>query len=314
LVESGPVTPTELAARTGYVERYLAEWLAQQAAAGFVQHDPATHRFVLPPEHAMVLARDDSPASLAGAFEALTGWHFGIDRVAEDFRSGRGIGWDANDERVARGVSRFFGADYRAHLVQDWVPALGLTAALRQGARIADIGCGYGVTTILMAQAFPRSTFLGIDASERSIQHARKSAAEAGVTDRLRFEVGDAGGFDGGPYDIIWFFDSLHDLGDPVAAASQARSQLSGQGTVALVEPFAHDEFSDNLSDNPGAGMTYAASTLLCVPHALSESGVMALGAQAGGRRLADTLRAAGLAHTEQVAHTAMHAVYAARP
>jgi SAM-dependent methyltransferase len=313
LADSGPVTPAELAARTGYAERYLAEWLAQQASVGFVEHNPESGRFLLPPEHAMVLAVDDSPASLAGAFEAMTGWHGAIDLVAEAFQTGRGIGWDEHDERVSHGVARFFGAAYQAHLVQEWVPALGLEPTLRQGARVADVGCGHGVTTTLMARAFPHSTFVGVDPSERSIHHARKAAADAGVTDRVRFDVGDAVSLDGGPYDVIWFFDCLHDLGDPVAAARHARRQLAEQGTIALVEPFAYDDLADNLSANPSAGMHYTASTFLCVPHSLSESGGAALGTQAGGRRLADTLRAAGLAHTERVTHTPIHAVYAAR-
>ena len=314
LAASGATTPAELAATTGCAERYVAEWLAQQASVGFIRYDAAAGRFELPIEHTAVLASDDSPASLSGAFEAMTGWHSGIDRLAEVFRSGEGIGWAENDERVFRGVSRFFGAAYRAHLVNEWIPALGLQPVLCQGAHVADIGCGQGVTTILMAEAFPNSRFVGLDPHAAAIEQARQRAASAGVSDRVHFAVADAASLDGGPYDAIWFFDCLHDFGDPVAAAGRARDELAEQGTVVLVEPFAHDELTDNITANPGAGLHYTASTFLCVPHSLSEPGRTALGAQAGGRRVGETLRAAGLTHTERVSTTPIHAVYAARP
>jgi SAM-dependent methyltransferase len=314
LAAGGPATAAELAARTGLARRYLAEWLAQQAAVRFVAFDPDTGRFALPAGQAAVLATDDSPTALAGAFEAMAGWSLGIDDLADAFRSGEGIGWDAHDERVLRGVARFFGAAYRAHLVDEWVPALDLSAALRQGARVADVGCGQGLTTVLLAEAFPNSRFVGVDASASSIEHAQRRAAAAGVTGRVQFKVADADGLDGGPYDVVCFVDCLHDFGDPVAAAARARQQLADQGTVVLVEPFARDELADNLTDNPGAGLHYAASTFLCVPHSLSEPGQAALGAQAGGRTLAETLAAAGLSRTERVATTAIHAVYAAHP
>jgi SAM-dependent methyltransferase len=314
LAAGGAATPGELAARTGCAERYLAEWLAQQAAAGFVSYDPDTGRFALPAEHAVVLATDGSPVALAGAFEAMTGWHLGVDRLAEAFRSADGISWDTHDERVFRGVTRFFGAAYRASLVGDWIPALGLEPVLRQGAHVADIGCGQAVTTVMMAEAYPNSRFVGVDLHEAAIEQAHRRAAAAGVADRVRFEVADAASLDGGPYDVIWFFDCLHDLGDPIAAAARARNQLAEQGTVVLVEPFAHDGLAGNLAANPGAGLHYTASTFLCVPHSLSEPGQAALGAQAGGRQVAGMLRAAGLTHTERVAATPIHAVFAARP
>lgn len=308
-----PMTPAELAGRTGCAVRYLAEWLAQQSAVGFLDHQAATGRFSLPPERAAVLASDDSPASLAGAFEAMTGWQMGIDAVAEAFRTGAGIPWQHQDDRVGEGISRFFGAAYRAHLVQEWVPALGLTATLRQGARVADVGCGSGITTCLLAHAFPNSRFVGFDPDERRIERARRAASEAGLTDRTRFDVADAGSFGGGPFDAICFFDCLHDFGDPEAAAAHARQQLADGGTVALVEPFALDDVADNIAGNPGAGLHYTASTFLCVPHSLSEPGGAALGAQCGGRRLAETLAAAGLTRTRRVATTPVHAVYAAQ-
>lgn len=314
LAGGGPATPAELAARTGCAERYLAEWLAQQGAVGVIDHDPDSGRFTLPPTQAMVLADDDSPAALAGAFEALTGWHQGIDGLAAAFRSGNGIAWDSQDERVSRGIARFFGTAYRTHLVDDWVPALGVEATLGQGARVADVGCGHGGTTVLLAGAFPNSRFVGIDTSRAAIERARLAATRAGVADRVRFTVTDAARLDGGPYDVICFFDCLHDFGDPVSAAARAREQLAQQGTVAVVEPFAHDTRADNIAGNPGAGLHYTASTFLCVPHSLSEPGRAALGAQAGGRVLAETFRAAGLTRTERVAQTPIHAVYAVRP
>ncbi len=314
LAAGGAATPAELAARTGCAERYLAEWLAQQASVAFISYDADTGRFALPAEHAAVLATDDSPITLSGAFEAMVGWHLSVDGLVEAFRSGEGIGWADNDERVFRGVSRFFGAAYRAHLVSEWIPALGLEPVLSEGAHVADVGCGQGVTTVLMAEAFPNSRFVGVDPHKAAIEQARQRAAAVGVSDRVRFAVADAASLDGGPYDVVWFFDCLHDFGDPVAAAARARDQLAEQGTVALVEPFAHDELTENITANPGAGLHYTASTFLCVPHSLSEPSGTALGAQAGGRRVAETLRAAGLAHTGRVAATPIHAVYAARP
>ncbi len=314
MASSGPVTAGDLSARTGCATRYLAEWLAQQSAVGFIDHDPATETFSLPPERAAVLAADDSPAALAGAFEAMAGWQLGIDAMTEAFRTGTGISWREHDERVDSGIARFFGAAYRAHLVDEWVPALGLVSTLRQGALVADVGCGFGLTTRLLAQAFPNSRFVGFDVSQRSVERARSDAVADGLADRVRFEVADATAFGGGPYGLVCFFDCLHDFGDPVAAAAQARRHLTEDGTVLVVEPFALDDAAENIAGNPGAGLHYTASTFLCVPHSLSEAGGAALGAQCGGRRLAETLAAAGLARTRRVAATPVHAVYAAQP
>lgn len=314
LAANGPATSAELADRTGCAERYLGEWLAQQAAVGFVAYDADTERFALAPEHAFVLATDESPVAFAGAFEGLVGWYMGLERIEEAFRSGDGVGWSEHDPRVHRGTARFFGGAYRSFLLDEWVPALGLDRVLERGARVADVGCGHGESTVLLAEAFERSEFVGFDAHEASIGAARERAAEAGVEERVRFEVGDATGLDGGPYDVIWFFDAFHDLGDPVAAAASARANLASGGAVALVEPLASDEMSENLAVNPVAGLHYTASTLLCVPSALAQPGGMALGAQAGGRALADVLREGGLSHTREVHTTPVHAVYEARP
>ncbi len=314
LAWQGPATAAELAARTGCAGRYLAEWLAQQAAVGILDHDPGTGRFTLPPEHAFVLAVEESPAAFAGGIENVAALFADLDAVEAAFRSGAGISWADHDERVYSGATRFFGAAYRASLVADWVPALGLDAALQRGARVADVGCGGAVSTVLLAEAYPRSSFAGFDTHPPSVEAARKLAADAGVGDRARFEVAGATGYGGGPYDVIWFFGCLHDLGDPVAAAAHARAQLAPGGTVAIVEPFALDEPAENIAANPGAGLAYTMSTMLCVPHSVSEPGRAALGAQAGGRVLREVLHAAGLSRVERVATTPANAVYAARP
>lgn len=312
LAEKGPATPAELAARSGCAERYVEEWVAQQASAGFITYDAAAGRFFLPAENAAVLAMEDSPAAFAGAFEVVAGWHHAIDRLADAFRTGEGIPWGDQDPKVHDGTARFFGTAYRTALVKDWIPALALEPVLRRGALVADVGCGHGLTTLLLAGEYPESRFVGIDAHAPSIEEASKRTADAGASDNVDFEVANATAFAGGPYDVIMFFDSLHDLGDPVAAAAHARSQLAEGGTIVLVEPFALDEMTENIAGNPGAALHYTASTFLCVPHSLSEGGA-ALGAQAGQRSLGETLRAAGLNQIERVAATPLHAVYAAR-
>jgi 2-polyprenyl-3-methyl-5-hydroxy-6-metoxy-1,4-benzoquinol methylase len=315
LAEVGSATPSELALRTGCSERYLREWLAQQAVAGFVNYDAESGRFSLPPEHWMLLARTETPSSFAGGFEALAGMYLSVEQVTNLFRTGGGLAWGDHDERVHRGAARFFGAAYRQSLVDDWVPALGLTDILEGGATVADVGCGEGVATTLLATAFPASRFLGIDTHRPSIDLATRRATEAGVTDRARFEVGDATSFAGGPYDVIWFFDSFHDLADPAAAAAHARKQIADEGVVVLVEPFAADDLAENITTNPVAALHYTASTFLCLPNSLTHlSGGTAMGGQAGGRVLAAVLAEGGLHHFERVVGGPMHAVYTVRP
>lgn len=314
LAWQGPATAGELARRTGCAPRYLAEWLAQQASVGILTHDPDSGRFTLPAEHAFVLAVEDSPAAFAGGIENVAALFSDLDAVEAAFRSGGGLSWADHDKRLYTGATRLFAAAYRASLVGEWVPALGLDAVLRRGARVADVGCGRGVSTVLLAEAYPRSRFDGFDTHAPSIETARTHAAGAGVADRARFEVTGATAYGGGPYDVIWFFDCLHDFGDPVAAAGHARARLAVGGSVAVIEPFAHDEFAENLTANPAAGLAYTMSTMLCLPHSLSEPGQVALGAQAGGRVLREVLRSAGFSRVEQVASTQAHAVYVARP
>lgn len=314
LTDHGPATSGELANRTGYSERYLREWLSQQAAVQFLTHDPDTDRFSLSPEHAVLLASEETPTTFAGGFEALAGMFLSADKVTDLFRTGEGLSWGEHDRRVHHGTARFFGASYRQNLVDDWVPALGLADRLQQGALVADVGCGEGVTTTLLATAHPASQFVGIDAHGPSIEAATKRASEAGVGDRVRFVLEDANSFGGGPYDVIWFFDSFHDLADPVAAAANARRQLADDGVVTLVEPYAADDLAENIATNPVAALHYTASTFLCLPNSLDDPDGAALGAQAGGRRLADVMARGGFKDTKRVATTPEHAVYAVRP
>lgn len=309
----GPATPGEFGSRTGCAERYLREWLAQQTAAGVLDHDPATGRFSLPPEHAPALGCGPAAASFTGGVAVMTALAGETDRLAEEFSAARGIPWGDHGPTVHHGVAEFFGAAYERSLVSEWVPALGVEEALTGGARVADVGCGHGVSTILLADAFPRSTFVGIDSHEPSLAAARQRAARAGVAERVSFELTSTSELPDGPFDLIWFFDVLHDLGDPVTAAAASRERLAEGGTVAVVEPFAVDPPEVNVRANPTALLHYTASTFMCVPHSMSEPGQTTLGAQSGPAGITDVLHEAGFANIKQVASTPLHAVYAAR-
>ena len=313
LAEHGAATAAELAERTGCGARYLQEWLAQQASAGVLTHEGASGRFTLPPAHAFVLAVEDSPAAFGGGIESLASLFADLGTLERAVTEGEGVPWGHHDGHLYPGAARFFGTAYRSLLVADWVPALGIDGVLHRGARVADIGCGEGTSTLLLARAYEDSRFVGIDGHRPSVEAAGRRAAEWGLGDRVRFTTGDAMTFDGGPYDVVWFFNVLHDLGDPVAVAAHAREQLVPGGTLALVEPFALDDPVANIADNPEAPMAYAMSTFLCVPHSLSEPGRRALGAQCGGRVMFDVLREAGFTDVDRVATTPDFAVYAAR-
>lgn len=314
LARSGATTPARLAEATGTAERYVREWLAQQAAVGFVSYDAQRQTYTLPAEHAAVLATDDSPASLIGCTPLVTGMHRRIDALATAFRTGEGIAWGAHDPTIYEATERFFGASYRTHLVGDWIAALdGVHERLAAGAHVADIGCGRGVAPILLAQAYPSSRFVGFDVHEPSIEIARTRAAQAGVSDRVRFEIAHCHGYPTDGYDLITFFDTFHDLGDPVGAAEHARAALAESGTMMLVEPLAADRLQDTLA-MPGAGLNYAASTFLCTPNSLSQPVGLALGAQAGEARLRDVLNAAGFPTVRRVAETDFHLVLEATP
>ena len=309
MADGEPVTPADLAERTGCRERYVREWLCQQAASGYVEY--ADGAFRLPPEHAVALADDDSPHFVPGAFQLLAAMVKDEPHIRERFRSGEGFAWGDHDHDLFEGTERFFRPGYLANLVESWLPALdGVVEKLRAGARVADIGCGHGASTILMAQAFPASSFAGSDIHPGSIAAAREAAARAGV--EVEFEVASAADFGGGPFDLVCVFDALHDMGDPVGVAAHVRSQLADDGTWMVVEPFAGDAIEDNL--NPVGRVFYAGSTLLCTPNSLSQEVGLALGAQAGERRLTEVLRDGGFAHGRRAAETPFNLVLEARP
>lgn len=304
-------TSTQLAQRSGLAERYVREWLAAQAAAGYVTYDPASASFSLPAEHAMVLAEDDSPVSGVAGFEVIAAVWAAGDRLAHAYATGEGVGWHEHDPRLFTGVDRFFGTLYRGSLLTEWLPAVdGLVDRLRSGIRVVDVGCGLGTAVILMAEAFPASTFVGVDYHEESVRRAAAAAEEAGVAGRVRFEVGDAASYTG-TYDLVCFFDAVHDMGDPVGALAHARSVLSEDGEVFAVEPFAEDRLEDALG-SPVALTYYAASSCLCVPNSLSQGGA-ALGAQAGPARLTGAFMDAGFGTARVAASTPYNLVLEAR-
>jgi SAM-dependent methyltransferase len=313
MADSEPVTPAELAERTGTVERYVREWLCQQAASNYVEYDPADGTFRLPPEQALALAVEDSPVFIPGAFQVVAGEIKDEAHISERFVSGEGFGWHEHHHDVFAGTERFFRAGYLANLVGGWLPALdGVVAKLQAGAHVADIGCGHGASTILMAEAFPNSTFVGSDYHEASIETARRAAERAGVADRVRFEVVGAAAFGGGPFDLVCAFDALHDMGDPVGASRHVLSQCKPDGTWLVVEPFAGDAIEDNL--NPVGRIYYAGSTLLCTPASLSQEVGLALGAQAGPARLGAVVREGGFTRVRDAATTPFNLVLEVRP
>ena len=284
MTSSGPVTPGELAKRTETTERYVREWLNNQAAGGYVGYDAATGRYALPPEQAAALADETSPAFLPGAFQLIAAAMRAEPRVAQAFRSGGGLDWGEQDPILFTGTERFFRSGYLGNLVGAWIPALdGVEAKLKRGARVADVGCGHGASTILMAKSYPSSTFVGVDIHAPSIDVARRRARDAGVADRVRFEVAGAQDFAGTGYDLVACFDCLHDMADPAGAARHIRQALAKDGTWMLVEPYATDRAEDN--HNPVGRVFYGASTVFCVPCSLAGHGP-ALGAQAGEARL----------------------------
>ena len=312
LAAGGPATPAELAARTGTRERYVREWSAAQAAAGYVTYDPKSGRYTLPDAHVAPLTDDESPACVLGGFQGMTAAMKAEPKVSEAFRKGGGVGWHEHDPGLFQGTERFFRPGYNANLVGAWIPALdGVDAKLKAGARVADVGCGHGASTLIMAKAFPRSTFVGFDYHQASIERARERAREAGVADRVSFEVAAAKDFPGS-YDLVAFFDCLHDMGDPVGAARHVRESLGRDGTWMLVEPFANDRVEDNL--NLVGRVFYSVSTLVCTPASLSQEVGLGLGAQAGEARLTDVLRQAGFTRVRRATETPFNLILEARP
>jgi SAM-dependent methyltransferase len=310
---AGPLTPAALAERTGTAERYVREWLNAQAAGGYVEYDAASGRYSLAPEQAVALTDADSPAYLPGFFQIALGSVTDSPRIVEAARSGDGVGWHEHHHDVHEGCERFFRPGYNANLIAAWLPALdGVVEKLQRGASVADVGCGHGASTILMAEAFPESTFVGFDYHEGSIETAAERAREAGVAGRVRFEVAPAGAYPGGGYDLVTMFDCLHDMGDPVGAARHVSETLAPDGTWMVVEPAAGDRVEDNL--NPVGRAYYGFSTLLCTPASLSQEVGLALGAQAGEARIRDVVLAGGLTRFRRAAETPFNLVFEARP
>ncbi len=310
---SGALTSAEVAAKTHTHERYVREWLAAQAAGGFITYDAATEKYNLPAEQAMALADESSPVFLPGFFEVIEACIKDVPKITDAFKSGKGVGWHEHEGCLFTGTERFFRPNYRAHLIGEWIPALdGVEAKLKSGARVADVGCGLGTSTILMAEAYPKSTFVGFDYHARSIELAREAAEKAGLSDRVNFETAKAKDFPGKDYQFVAFFDCLHDMGDPEGAARHVLQSLAADGTWMIVEPFANDKLEDNL--NPIGRVFYGASTMLCTPASVSQEVGLALGAQAGEARLTKILRSAGFKHVRRAAETPFNLVLEAKP
>jgi SAM-dependent methyltransferase len=307
------MTPAELAQRTSTTERYVREWLNAQAAGGYVEYDAARGRYSLSEEQAFVLADEKSPAYLPGAFLVATSVLKAVPKITERFRSGEGFGWHEHDHDLFRGTELFFRPGYAANLVSSWIPSLeGVEEKLKHGGKIADVGCGLGASTILMAQAYPNCTFVGYDYHDASIQMARQRATEAAVADRVEFEVATAKDFAGADYDFVTFFDCLHDMGDPVGAAAHVLESIVPDGTWMIVEPFARDQVEDNL--NPIGRIYYSASTLMCTPASLAQEVGLALGAQAGEARIREVVTKGDFTRFRRAAETPFNIVYEARP
>ena len=313
LSEGGPLTAAELAARTGTNERYVSEWLNSQAAGGYVNYDAASGRYYLTEEQAFTLADENSPAYVPGAFLLATSALRAVPKIIERFRTGEGLGWHEHDHGLFKGTETFFRPGYAANLMSSWIPALdGVEEKLKAGASVADVGCGLGSSTILMAQAYPNSSVVGFDYHDASIEMARQRAEAAGVADRVRFEVARAKDYPGTDYDFVAFFDCLHDMGDPAGAAAHVRKSLKPDGTWMIVEPFANDSFEEN--HNPVGRIFYSASTLICTPASLSQEVGTALGAQAGEARLREVVTGGGFTRFRRATETPFNLVFEARP
>jgi SAM-dependent methyltransferase len=311
LAAAGPLTPAELASRTGTAARYVSEWAAAQAASGYINFDSATERFSISPEQALVLADENGPAFFPAMFEIAAAAARDLPKVEAAFSTGGGVGWHEHDACLFRGAERFFRPGYATHLVSEWIPALeGVKEKLERGAHVADVGCGHGASTVLLARAFPKSRFSGFDYHGPSIERARELAREGGVADRVTFERASAKEFPG-TYDLIAFFDCLHDMGDPRGAAAHVRAALRPDGTWMIVEPFAGDRVADNL--NPVGRLFYAASTQICVPASLSQEVGLALGAQSGENRLREVILSGGFSRVRRATATPFNMVLEAR-
>ncbi|MBP8154480.1 MAG: class I SAM-dependent methyltransferase [Nitrospira sp.] len=310
---AGPLTPAELASRTQTDKRYVREWLCAQASGNYVTYDPATDRFTLPDEQALLLAVDTGPAYLPAAYQVIASTVADEPQLRETFRTGFGFGWHQHNAGLFEGTERFFRPSYAAHLITSWIPALdGVEAKLKAGAQVADVGCGHGASTILMAQAYPKSRFTGFDYHEPSINRAREAANAAGVADRVHFAVAGAKDYPGKGYELVTFFDCLHDMGDPAGAARHVRASLKPDGTWLIVEPFAGDRIEQNL--NPVGRVFYAASTMICTPASRSQEVGLALGAQAGEAKLKEVVEQGGFKRFRRATETPFNLILEARP
>jgi SAM-dependent methyltransferase len=313
MADGSLLTPADLAARTGTAERYVREWLNANAAGNYVQYHSESGSYSLSPEQAFVLALDNTPIHLPGFYHMLASCMKDEEKLTEVFRTGKGFGWHEHEKGLFEGCERFFRPSYLANLTTNWIPALdGVEAKLGAGAKVADVGCGHGASTILMAQAFPKSRFFGFDYHAASIERAREKAQASGVSDRVIFEVAPAKSYPGNDYDFVAFFDCLHDMGDPAGAASHVRDSLAPDGTWMVVEPFANDDIAANL--NPIGRIYYSASTLFCVPASLSQEVGLGLGAQAGETRLRNVITSAGFTRFRRATETPFNLVFEARP
>lgn len=311
MARMGAVTPAELAKATKTAERYIREWLGNQAAGGYVTYTPTTGRYTLPDEQASALADENSPCFLPGAFQGIAAGFAANPKIEQRFKTGKGLGWDQHDPQLFEGTERFFRPNYVGNLVSNWIPALdGVEAKLKKGALVADVGCGFGASTIIMAKAYPNSTFFGFDYHKPSVVAARRRAKEAGVRN-VTFEKAMSTNYPGKDYAFVTHFDCLHDMGDPVGAAKQVRKTLAPDGTWMIVEPFAGDRVEDNL--NPVGRVFYAASTMICVPASLAYKGP-ALGAQAGEARLREVAMKGGFTRFRRATQTPFNLVLEARP
>ncbi len=309
----GPATAAELAKRTQTDPRYLREWLSAQAASGYVCYEPAGEQFSLSPEQAFALAEEGSPAFIPGAFQIAVAQFKAIPKMLQAMRTGLGVGWHEHDAALFHGTERFFRPGYAANLVSQWIPALeGVGARLARGARVADVGCGHGASTILMAQAYPKSRFTGFDYHQPSIEHARDAAQKAGVGENVHFEVASAKDYPGHGYDMVAVFDCLHDMGDPVGASRHVKNSLQPDGTWMIVEPFANDKLEDNLT--PVGRAYFSASTFICTPASRAQEVGLCLGAQAGEARMRDVVTQGGFTHFRRATQTPFNLVYEARP
>ena len=313
MADGKSVTAAQLAERTGTAERYVREWLNANAASKYIEYHPESQTYSMTPEQAFILGMDDTPVHLPGFFHMVASCMKDEEKLVETFRTGKGFGWHEHEKGLFEGCERFFRPNYLANLTTNWIPALeGVEEKLKRGARVADVGCGHGASTILMAKAYPASQFTGFDYHEASIQHARRQAAAAGLADRVNFEVAPAKNFPGKGYDLIAFFDCLHDMGDPAGAATHVRQALAPDGTWMVVEPFAGDDLSANL--NPIGRIYYSASTMICVPASLAQEVGLGLGAQAGEARIREVVTAGGFSHFRRAAETPFNLVFEARP